>query len=520
MKLKDAQSAWSLKSNMVRVRLTLWNMGVLALALAGFALTVRYTVQATLAASVDRDLGYAAQHRSERISHLSDHEFLSFGLSGRESDHRDEDHPPDAGSVSQQDSHTEAALPAFSPVGRTDGRDDYRRPSVFDITGKALGPFSRAHPWDKKGFELAAAGGAPFRTILIDGTPVRVYSYPIVRNDHVIAVMQQGRPLSELYSLLDEMTRVLLFLIPVVLIFAGAGGAFLTNRAIRPLRQVIQAARQIGAEDLSLRLPVVGNDEFSELAATFNGMVSRLEGAFQRLEEAFEQQHRFTGDASHELRTPLTTIKAETSLALMGERTPEQYRQALRTADHAVDIMSRIVQDMLLVARSDAGQLNMEGQRISIGPVVQRAAVAVQKGHQESRIEVAEIDPSLQVLGDAHHLQRLFVNLLDNAARHTPPKGRVTASARAEGSNVVMTVQDTGEGIPPEHLPHVCERFYRVDAARTRSDGGTGLGLAICESIVQAHHGTMKIESTVGVGTTVTVTLPRCDGAGDSVTRS
>jgi two-component system OmpR family sensor kinase len=294
---------------------------------------------------------------------------------------------------------------------------------------------------------------------------------------------------------------------PLALLAAALGGALLTDRALRPVRQITQAAAQIGASDLSDRLPVKGQDEFSELAATFNGMLSRLEQAFTQLAQALEQQQRFTADASHELRTPLTIIKANTSLALEEERSNVEYRRALEAADRAADTTNRIVQDLLLLARGDVGQLGVDRRPTRIGELLQRAAEPFRGSHIPP-ISVELSDPSLAVAADPHHLVRLFGNLLENAVRHTPPTGRITVSAHDEEDSVVVRVEDTGEGIAPEHLPHVCERFYRVDAARTRRHGGTGLGLAICQSIVEAHHGSLTLESVVGEGTTVTVRLP------------
>src|SRR5436309_9475578 len=161
----------------------------------------------------------------------------------------------------------------------------------------------------------------------------------------------------------------LLALLPLSLLVAGMGGLFLTDRALRPVHQVTQAAAQIGVEDLSRRLKVHGRDELAELAATFNGMIARLEAAF-------EQQQRFTADASHELRTPLARIKVTTSMALAGEQSSEEYQTALRIADQAADVMDRLIQQLLLLARADAGQLPIERSRLDLNLVLQEAADA------------------------------------------------------------------------------------------------------------------------------------------------
>jgi heavy metal sensor kinase len=336
---------------------------------------------------------------------------------------------------------------------------------------------------------------------------MRLLSVAVREDEQVTGVLQIATPLTAVYAELARLSGTLLTLFPLALLVAALGGAFLTEHALHPVRQITQAAAQIGVSDLSERLPVQGKDEFSELAATFNGMLGRLERAFTQLAQTLEQQRRFTADASHELRTPLTVIKANTSLALEEERSNAEYRRALEAADRAADTTTRIVQDLLLLARGDAGQLQLEQRPVCLKELLERALEPFRRPEFAS-IAIDFPQPCLAVPGDSHRLLRLFSNLLENAARHTPAAGHITVTARADGESAIVRVRDTGEGIAPEHLPHVCERFYRVDTARARRHGGTGLGLAICQSIVEAHGGTLTLESVVGKGTTVTVRLP------------
>lgn len=230
-----------------------------------------------------------------------------------------------------------------------------------------------------------------------------------------------------------------------------------------------------------------------------------------RLQRLIVQQRRFTADASHELKTPLTVIKANTSLALGDPTLDEDSRQTLGDIDRAAEMMSRLVQDLLLLARSDEGQLGRDRVELSLGDVLARAASGVRRpGRAPVTLEIAESPP--RVWGNEDELVRLFGNLLENAARHTPPTGRITVTANHAASTVRVRVCDTGTGIAPEHLPHLGERFYRVDPARARKDGGSGLGLAISRSIAEAHGGTLMFESKLGTGTVVTVTLPAANG--------
>ena len=339
---------------------------------------------------------------------------------------------------------------------------------------------------------------------------MRVLSMPIERRGRVDRVLQLAYPLDGVLRQIDALTSTLLALVPFGLLAAGLGGAFLTGRALRPVREIAGTAARLGASDLSERLPVSGRDEFSELSSSFNAMLARLE-------EAFDRQRRFTADASHELRTPLSIIKANTSMALEHPWPEERYREFLAAIDTAAGRQSRIVEELLFLARADAGGLARDVGPVCLIEAIEEAAeatesaVAVSRTHQPC-IRLESIDPALMVPGSGSELTRLFTNLLENAVRHTPPEGTVTVSAMVDARSVTVTVTDTGEGIAPEHLPHLNagERFYRVDAARSAGTGGTGLGLAICRSITEAHGGRMTIESKVGEGTAVRIRLLLC----------
>jgi signal transduction histidine kinase len=333
---------------------------------------------------------------------------------------------------------------------------------------------------------------------------MRILSMPIERRGSVDEVLQLAYPLDGVLREIDALTSTLLALVPFGLLAAGLGGACLTGRALRPVREIAGTAARLGAKDLSERLPVSGNDEFSELSSSINAMLARLE-------EAFERQRRFTADASHELRTPLSIVKANTGLALDANHAwpEERYREFLTAIDIAAGRQSRIVEELLFLARADAGGLARDVGSVCLIEALEEAAEAVSRLDRPC-IRLESLDPALMVPGSGSELTRLFTNLLENAVRHTPPEGTVTVSANGDAMSVTVTVTDTGEGIAPEHLPHLGERFYRVDAARSAGTGGTGLGLAICRSITEAHGGRMTIESTVGEGTAVRIRLLLC----------
>ena len=457
----------------VRVRLALWNVGVLALVLVGLGIIFSVTMRANINAAINQRLSVRAHHAEDF--------FLTL--------------PPPSSYPYRR--------PPSPPHDSTPDPSGELHSSLFDRQGRPFRPDDT--PLDLAGLSRAEAGEEVYTNVRIAGVPARIFSLPIRQAGHVVGVAQTGNSLTRIRAEMAEMTRTLVYLIPVVLLIAGLGGAFLTDRALRPVRRIAAAANQIEAEDLSQRLPVMGDDEFSDLAVTINGMLSRLQIGFKRQEQAFEQQRRFAADASHELRTPLTIIKANTSLSLSERRTETEYERTLRAVDTAADRMTRIVQDLLLLARADADQLAYALVPTPLSDVLELAAASLASSdHAPVQLN---LPAPVFVLGHADSLVRLFSNLLENAIRHTPGDGRIMVSAERTGRQIAVEVADTGAGIAPEHLPHVTERFYRVEAARDRAHGGTGLGLSICRSIADLHGGSLKITSTLGQGTTVRVLL-------------
>jgi signal transduction histidine kinase len=228
----------------------------------------------------------------------------------------------------------------------------------------------------------------------------------------------------------------------------------------------------------------------------------------ERLERSFRTQQRFIANASHELRSPLANLRLALELPLRRLRTPEAYQQALQSALDEVDRLTRLVQDLLTLGRADSGRLPVAFSPVALRALLEELLNAYALQAQTKGIKLVLEVPDVIVAGDSSHLSQLFTNLLDNALRHTPASGAVTLTGARQDGCVEVAVHDTGEGIAPEHLPHVFERFYRVDPERTPGDGGTGLGLAICQEIVRAYRGGLTVDSTVGHGSTFTVTLP------------
>jgi signal transduction histidine kinase len=362
-------------------------------------------------------------------------------------------------------------------------------------------------PWDLATFAEAARGRSRFADIISNGARMRLLSIPLVHEERIAGVVQIAAPLAQLDRDIAGLTHALLLVLPMSLLVAVIAGIFLTQRALRPVKEMTRAAAGIRPDQLSRRLPVTGLDEFSELAFTFNGALDRVENAFIDRERAIAQLRRFTADASHELRTPLTTIKTNTGVALTDTEPSAEHIHALRQIDRAADRMTALVQDLLLLARSDAGQLTLELAPVSLPEVIQDAVDSL-PGTNRAPIEVEVSGTDGMVAGDYEHLRRLFLNLLQNAIRHTPPDGKIAVSIEKAPGGLAARVRDTGSGIAPEHLPHVGQPFYRADSGRNRKYGGAGLGLAICSSIAAAHRASMNVASIPGSGTAVTVTFP------------
>jgi signal transduction histidine kinase len=244
-------------------------------------------------------------------------------------------------------------------------------------------------------------------------------------------------------------------------------------------------------------------DELQRLSETLNDMIGRLDRAFQRVTQ-------FTADASHELRTPLALMRTTAELALRGKQPEKEYREALEQILSELERTSQLVENLLLIARADSGGIQLRTSDVDLTQAVREACLQAAPLFQAKHIKFESHLPDrpIAVKGDAQALRRLFLILIDNAVKYTPSDGSVRVSACETNNTAVVTVTDTGIGIPPEDLPHIFERFYRVDKARSREQGGAGLGLSIGRWIVKGHGGTINIESGLHRGTAVQVSIP------------
>ncbi|HTP10902.1 MAG TPA: ATP-binding protein, partial [Anaerolineae bacterium] len=351
--------------------------------------------------------------------------------------------------------------------------------------------------------QAAQRGGLLQTMIVTDSIQARVYILPLERDGQAMGYIEVAEALSVTEATLRSLTLILFGAVPITLALAAFGSWFIADRALHPIDAITRQAQAIGEQDLHRRLNLdLPDDEVGRLARTFDAMLDRLHAAFQR-------ERQFTADASHELRTPLTVIKTNIGVTLNRPRSAEQYQTALTEVEEEVDRLTRLTNDLLLLARADSGQPIASTREIDLVPIAQDVADGLRPLAEAKNLTLNFTSSErAKVHGNSDQLHRLCYNLIENAIKYTS-RGSVSVKvAPSADRRVLLAVEDTGPGIAAEHLPHLFERFYRVDAARSREAGGSGLGLAIAHSIVTSHGGTIDVKSDFGHGTIVTVTLP------------
>jgi heavy metal sensor kinase len=381
----------------------------------------------------------------------------------------------------------------------------FRLLDPFGRPDPRLVPRSRVQlPLSPEALRNAEAGRETYETLIMPGvsaSPVRLLTVPVVERGRIIHLVQVAMPLESAETARSRFLFILLGLAPIALGGAGIGGWFLARRALAPVDAMVEAARKIGAEDLSRRLEAAtSDDELGRLAAVLNDMLARLERSFAAV-------RHFSADAAHELRTPLTILKGELEVALRSASAEPEYQRVLTSCLEEVDRLSALVEDLLFLARSDSGNLKLVQAPVNLAEVLEEVIPALCALAETTGVLFTATAPSaLWVHGNGPMLFRLIFNLGENAINYTPEGGLVEVTLNQDGSNARLAVRDTGPGIAPEEQARIFDRFYRGDPARGR--GGTGLGLALARSIVLAHNGQISVESTVGKGSCFSVLLP------------
>ena len=467
----------------VRVRLTLWYVSVLALVLVGFSVALYVMAARGLNDDLDDDLRVSLETVAVKLVRE-----LGEGRAERQ-----------------------AALDAINELSTREAAAVYNSAGALIAEQPAQGDIHA---------RLPPADSVPLNDIHLDTETQRAGGEEVSRRvaaQRVYAATQDAPyvlVVSESFDSVEDglgTIRDLLYIsVPGALLISGLGGWFLARRSLASVVAMSERARRISAENLGERLPVANpRDELGRLAATFNELLARLN-------ESFSHQRRFMADASHELRTPLSVMRTATDVTLEREgRTEGEYRDALKIIDEQTRRLSHIVEDMFTLARADVGSQGLRPCDFYLDELIMESARAADVLASRKGVSIT-VAPSSEVpfRGDEGLLRQMLLNLLENAVKHTPAGGSVDVSlARADG-HYSITVSDTGTGIPAEAQPHIFERFYRLDKARSRAEAvyggssGAGLGLSISRWIAEAHGGRLELRHTDEAGSTFVATLP------------
>jgi heavy metal sensor kinase len=312
-----------------------------------------------------------------------------------------------------------------------------------------------------------------------------------------------GRSLADNRRFVMGFTQIYVGLMPIMVFGGCLLGWVIAGRALTPVTEVARAAQRISGSNLSLRIPVrQAGDELDYLIETFNRMIERLESSFNQIRQ-------FSTDVSHELRTPITAIRGQLEVALFTAQDADQYREAILNSLQDVERLGQIVRALLLLSQAESGQVALHKTRLDLSSSAREIIDQFQIPAEEARIRlVADLPEECPAEVDRVQIERMLSNLISNAIKFTPAGGEVRISIRSDAEQIEIVVEDTGCGIPPEHVSHIFDRFYQVRDAGTNGERGLGLGLSFVSWIAKAHHGTVRVESELNKGSRFIVTLP------------
>jgi heavy metal sensor kinase len=381
----------------------------------------------------------------------------------------------------------------FIRITRPDGSVLYASGRTADFDPAGLPPLA----------PNAVQGDSVRKVRLNDGNLLLVAVKVFPSSDGHRFLIESGGPMAPIETILSHLLFSLLLGVPLLGLVAVGGGLFLVGRALAPVVQIARTAERITLHNLNERLPLTNTgDELEHLSLALNRMIVRLS-------EAFEQNRRFLADASHELRTPLAAWRGEMESVVEQTRGLPELSDRAGSALEEVDRLSKIVDALFAISRLDAGEAQQEWTRFDLAPLAASTTEQMSLLAEDKGISVAcKVQGKVSVDGDRARIKQVVVNLLDNAIKYTPAGGSISLDVYAREDKAVMEVADTGIGIPADALPHIFERFFRVDKARSRDAGGAGLGLAIVKSICLAHGGQVFVESNEGQGSRFKVELP------------
>ena len=344
------------------------------------------------------------------------------------------------------------------------------------------------------------------RKIRVEGKRLLVEGFEFTTPDGTRFIVESGAPYRQIEVVLHGLLLTFAIYMPFIIFVAVGSGYWLMRRSLQPVDEITKRAEGITSTNLSERLPVIRTgDELERLSVSLNRMIERLDDAFQHI-------NRFSADASHELRTPLTILQLELEGIAQSHRLNPSLTDQIGSALEETHRMSHIVESLLAISRLDAGEAKIEMTRLDLGQLAASTTEQMKLLAEEKSIRLTStVDSEVYVEGDRSHLQQVVVNLVANAIKYTQDRGEVDVRVRRKENTAVLEVSDNGPGIPDYALPHVFERFYRADKARSRESGGAGLGLAIVKAICSAHSAELSVSSREGKGSVFTVELPVLD---------
>ncbi len=380
---------------------------------------------------------------------------------------------------------------------------------IFDAKGALIASSNKTTAMavlPKKMFASALKGRQYFDTINAaarskKSVMQRFLIMPVVENDKLVYIVKITSPLVYAGFALKNLKVILFFLLPLTVFLTGIVGVFLAKIALRPVDKMIQTVQQISSENMKVRIKIPDTkDEIKRLADTFNDMIDRLENSFI-------SQKQFIEDITHELKTPIAVLKGELEVALKRDRSHGEYESILRSNLEEVNKINGIVEDLLLLGRLDSDVIALDKEKLNISSLIKEAAGDMSILAARKDIEIADnVKEGIYINGDKKQLKRVFMNILDNAIKYSPPNSSVSIIADRENDNVNISISDEGIGIFDDEIPYIFDRFYRSEKSRTSS--GFGLGLSIAKSVVNVHKGSIKVRSKSGQGSTFIVSLP------------
>ena len=457
----------------IRLRLTLLYSTILALTLIAFSGTL-YLTQARATMNESRkELAKRAQYFIDR--------------------------PPPRHSSDKRPSAPRTKIGTIFQVRTLDGDVLDRSPNLED---------SLPLPLSEEALLAAQRGETSIEIGVIETERLLIQNQPYISNEAgQPLILQVAVSLADQDQNLSTLGRILIAGSSVAVIAAFGIGWLLAGLALRPINRLRHTAQAIGAErDFGRRVDYSGpKDEIGQLVTTFNNMLAELQAAYLQVEETLQAQRRFVADASHELRTPLTTLRG--NIGLLQRKPPiraEDRADVLADMVDETERLMRLVNELLVLARADAGR-PLRQEPVRLKPLLEDVYQQV-KLLAPQRSIVYRSDLDVTITGDNDALRQVLLVLLDNALKHTPPEATINFSTALNNGQVAILISDDGPGIASTHVPHIFDRFYRGDAARTSP--GTGLGLAIAHELTKAHYGTITVETQVGQGSTFTLTLP------------